>query len=83
MEISEKDSSRAFVSGIPHQDLVLSIGGKYALDDFGKGLSNFDRLTQFKIDMVKFDSSLDPRIFTIIRVSRAAIKHITSTLRRA
>ena len=77
VEVSERDSSYAFENGIPHQDWVLSRGGKYALDDFGKGLSNFDRLTQLKIDMVKFDSSLIQGIQNSSR-QRAAIRHVTA-----
>ena len=77
VEISERDSSSTFENGIPHQDRVLSAGGKYALDDFGKGLSNFDRLTQLKIQLVKFDSNLIQGLENSSH-QRAAIRHITA-----
>ena len=77
VEISESDSSYTLKNGIPHEDWVLSVGGKYALDDFGKGLSNFDRLTQLKIQLVKFDCSLIQDLENSAR-QRAAIKHITA-----
>ena len=77
VEISEKDSSDSFAKGIPHQDLVLSMGGKYALDDFGKGLSNVDRLTQLKVNIVKFDASLIQELHENWR-QRAAIRHVTA-----
>mgnify|MGYP001160203566 FL=1 len=64
-------------NGIPHEDRVLSAGGKYALYDFRKGLSNFDRLTQLKIQLVKFDSNLIQGLENSSR-QRAAIRHITA-----
>ncbi len=77
VEISEKESSATLKNGIPLQDWLLSTGGKYALDDFGKGLSNFDRLSQFAIDLVKFDHTLIKDITGNMR-QRAAIRHITA-----
>lgn len=77
VEISEKDSPSTFKNGIPHQDSLLSAGGKYALDDFGKGFSNLDRLSQLEIDLVKFDISLIKDITDNTR-QRAAIKHVTA-----
>lgn len=77
VEISESDSSSTFENGIPHEEWVLSAGGKYALDDFGKGLSNVDRLTQLKVQLVKFDPSLIQGVENSSR-QRAAIRHITA-----
>lgn len=77
VEISESDPSYAFENGIPHEDWVLSVGGKYALDDFGKGLSNFDRLTQLNVELVKFDASLIQDLENNLH-KRTAIKHITA-----
>lgn len=77
VEISERDSGPAVAASLPHEDYVISAGGKFALDDFGKGLSNFDRLIQLKIDLVKFDCSL---IQTVQHnpCQQVAIKHITA-----
>tara|TARA_Y100000385_G_C13085142_1_gene636044 strand:- start:277 stop:2322 length:2046 start_codon:yes stop_codon:yes gene_type:complete len=77
VEISEKESSATLKNGIPLQDWLLSAGGKYALDDFGKGLSNLDRLSQLTIDLVKFDQSLIKDI-TDNKRRRAAIRHVTA-----
>jgi two-component system CheB/CheR fusion protein len=43
--------ARSFVSG------VRQLGGRIALDDFGKGMSSFDYLRLLEIDMVKLDGS--------------------------
>jgi EAL domain-containing protein (putative c-di-GMP-specific phosphodiesterase class I) len=64
-------------NGIPLQNWLLSTGGKYALDDFGKGLSNFDRLSQLEVDLVKFDHTLIKDILGNTR-QRAAIRHVTA-----
>jgi EAL domain-containing protein (putative c-di-GMP-specific phosphodiesterase class I) len=53
------------------------MGGKYALDDFGKGLSNVDRLTQLKVNIVKFDASLIQELHENWR-QRTAIRHVTA-----
>jgi len=77
VEISEQESSATFENGIPLQDWLLSTGGKYALDDFGKGLSNIDRLSQLTIDSVKLDHSLIKDVADNSR-QRAAIRHVTA-----
>ena len=77
VEISEQESSATLKNGIPLQDWLLSNGGKYALDDFGKGLSNIDRLSQLTIDLVKFDHSVIKDVADNRR-QRAAIRHVTA-----
>ena len=39
-------------------DMVKSFGVKIAIDDFGSGYSNFERLLNFKPDILKIDGSL-------------------------
>lgn len=37
---------------------VKSYGAKIAIDDFGSGYSNFERLVELQVDFIKIDGSL-------------------------
>jgi len=64
--IANMEIAREFVKGL------RKIGCRFALDDFGSGLSTFDYLKQLDVDYVKLDGSLVRDIATS-RVSQAMV----------
>ncbi len=67
--IANMDLAQQFVSGL------RKIGCRFALDDFGSGLSTFDYLKQLEVDYVKLDGSLIRDVATS-RVSQAMVHAI-------
>ena len=57
-EILESDSIDNYEALVSFIDQVKSYGAKIAIDDFGAGYSNFERLTKLDIDFIKIDGSL-------------------------
>lgn len=64
--IANMEVARQFVKGL------RKIGCRFALDDFGSGLSTFDYLKQLEVDYVKLDGSLVRDVATS-RVSQAMV----------
>ncbi|MCO6411563.1 MAG: EAL domain-containing protein [Thiogranum sp.] len=64
--IANMEIARQFVNGL------RKIGFRFALDDFGSGLSTFDYLKQLNVDYVKLDGSLVRDVATS-RVSQAMV----------
>jgi EAL domain-containing protein (putative c-di-GMP-specific phosphodiesterase class I) len=64
--IANMDIAQQFVNGL------RKIGCRFALDDFGSGLSTFDYLKQLNVDYVKLDGSLVRDVATS-RVSQAMV----------
>ncbi len=67
--IANMDVAQQFVNGL------RKIGCRFALDDFGSGLSTFDYLKQLNVDYVKLDGSLVKDVATN-RVSQAMVHAI-------
>jgi EAL domain-containing protein (putative c-di-GMP-specific phosphodiesterase class I) len=67
--IANMQIARQFVDGL------RKIGCRFALDDFGSGLSTFDYLKQLNVDYVKLDGSLVRDVSTS-RVSQAMVHAI-------
>lgn len=63
-EILESEGVTNFSEIISFIKIVKDIGCKVAIDDFGIGYSNFDRLSKLEIDYIKIDGSLIKSIDT-------------------
>jgi EAL domain-containing protein (putative c-di-GMP-specific phosphodiesterase class I) len=57
-EILESDGIENYDAVIKFIDKVKAYGAKIAIDDFGAGYSNFERLTELRVDFIKIDGSL-------------------------
>ena len=57
-EILESDGIENYEAIAKFIDQVKSYGAKIAIDDFGAGYSNFERLTELRVDYIKIDGSL-------------------------
>ncbi len=57
-EILESDGIENYEAIVNFIDQVKSYGAKIAIDDFGAGYSNFERLTELRVDLIKIDGSL-------------------------
>lgn len=57
-EILESDGIENYEAIAKFIDQVKSYGAKIAIDDFGAGYSNFERLTELRVDFIKIDGSL-------------------------
>jgi diguanylate cyclase (GGDEF)-like protein len=57
-EILESDGIENYEAISKFISQVKSYGAKIAIDDFGAGYSNFERLTQLRADFIKIDGSL-------------------------
>ncbi len=57
-EILESDSIDNYEALVSFISQVKHYGAKIAIDDFGAGYSNFERLTKLDIDFIKIDGSL-------------------------
>ena len=57
-EILESDGIENYEAIAKFIDQVKSYGAKIAIDDFGSGYSNFERLTELRVDFIKIDGSL-------------------------
>lgn len=57
-ELLESEGIENYSSIMYFIEQVKSYGSKIAIDDFGSGYSNFERLLELKIDYIKIDGSL-------------------------
>ncbi len=57
-EILESDGIENYDAVLSFIDKVKSYGAKIAIDDFGAGYSNFERITELRVDFIKIDGSL-------------------------
>lgn len=57
-EILESDGIENYDAVLSFIEKVKSYGAKIAIDDFGAGYSNFERLTELRVDYIKIDGSL-------------------------
>lgn len=57
-EILESDGIENYEAVSGFIDKVKSFGAKIAIDDFGAGYSNFERLAELRVDYIKIDGSL-------------------------
>lgn len=61
LELLETDSSYLTDQELEVVKMLRASGCLIAIDDFGKGYSNYSRLLSFPVDIVKFDMSLTQR----------------------
>ena len=79
IELSEKRFQNVAMAptsthqSFPHRERAAEMGVKLALDDFGKGESNLDRLVSYPVQIVKLDRSLCLRVADS-RKARTVIK---------
>lgn len=57
-EILESDGIENYDAVIDFIEKVKSYGAQIAIDDFGSGYSNFERLSELRVDYIKIDGSL-------------------------
>lgn len=57
-EILESDGIDNYDAVLSFIEKVKSYGAKIAIDDFGAGYSNFERITELRVDFIKIDGSL-------------------------
>lgn len=57
-EILESDGIENYDAVLDFIGRVKSYGAQIAIDDFGAGYSNFERLTELRVDYIKIDGSL-------------------------
>jgi diguanylate cyclase (GGDEF)-like protein len=57
-ELLESEGIENYKSVMKFIEQVKSYGSKIAIDDFGSGYSNFERLVELQIDYIKIDGSL-------------------------
>ena len=80
IEISEKrfnrgigaESTRSHI--MPYRERAAEMGVKLALDDFGKGESNYERLITYPVQIVKLDRSICLRVLSSQK-ARSVIQH--------
>ena len=55
---------------------MTSLGIKTAIDDFGSGQAGINYMTNFKVDMVKFDKSFSDKYLTLenLEIYRTVLK---------
>lgn len=63
-ELLESEGIENYTSVMSFIEEVKSYGSKIAIDDFGSGYSNFERLVELQIDYIKIDGSLIKNIDT-------------------
>ena len=69
-----KPESPTKADSFPHRERAADMGVKLALDDFGKGLSNLDRLVSYPVQIVKLDRGVCLKV-TESKRARAVIRH--------
>jgi diguanylate cyclase (GGDEF)-like protein/PAS domain S-box-containing protein len=57
-EIIESEGIKNYDEVMSFIEQVKSYGAKIAIDDFGSGYSNFERLVELQVDFIKIDGSL-------------------------
>lgn len=76
-EILESDGIENYEAVAQFIQNVKSYGAKIAIDDFGAGYSNFERITELRVDFIKIDGSLIKNIDKNEEM-RVIVKTITS-----
>ena len=76
-EITESTAIRSLANAAALVDALGDLGCRFALDDFGSGLSSFNQLRHLKVDYLKIDGSF---IHNIDRdpINRAMVESINS-----
>ena len=72
--MDETSKSIATAESFPHREKAADMGVKLALDDFGKGQSNLDRLVSYPVQIVKLDRSVCLKVAKSKR-ARSVIRH--------
>lgn len=57
-ELLESENIRDFIKIVTFIKTIKRLGVKIAIDDFGAGYSNFERIIQYQPDLIKIDGSL-------------------------
>ncbi len=57
-ELLESEGIENYKEVMKFTEQVKSFGAKIAIDDFGSGYSNFERLVELQVDFIKIDGSL-------------------------
>ncbi len=63
-EILESEGIENYDAVLGFIEKVKAYGAKIAIDDFGSGYSNFERISQLRVDYIKIDGSLIKNIDT-------------------
>ena len=76
-ELTESTAIRSLANAAALVDALGDLGCKFALDDFGSGLSSFNQLRHLKVDFLKIDGSF---IHNIDRdpINRAMVESINT-----
>jgi len=76
-ELLEDESAKDFKTIKSFVEFVKSLGVKIAIDDFGAGYSNYERLLDYQPDLLKIDGSLIKNIETD-DYSKSVVKSIVT-----
>jgi EAL domain-containing protein (putative c-di-GMP-specific phosphodiesterase class I) len=61
-ELTEYSMVNSFVNAKAFTEMALSLGAKFAIDDFGDGYASFGMISKFPVDYIKIDGNLITKI---------------------